>query len=63
MGKSNTVVDIDLFCLDDVYRVVVDLKDDITYIHHWGSMCYVLCNINILVTILNEEEEIRNDAV
>ena len=43
MGKPNTVVDIDFFCLDDIYRVVVDLKDDVAYTHHWGM--YVLCSL------------------
>ena len=56
MGEPDTVVDIDFFCSNNICRVIVDLKDDITYIHHWGSMCYVLCNIGVLVTILDEEE-------
>ena len=62
MGEPDTVVDINFFCSNNVCGVIVDLKDDITYIHHWGSMCYVLCNISVLVTIL-DEEEIWNDAV
>ena len=40
--KPNKVVDIDFFCLDDVYWVVVDLKDDIADIHHRE---YVLCSL------------------
>jgi len=41
----------------------VDLKDDVTYIHHWGCVCYVLRYVGVLVTILDEEEEIRYSAV
>jgi len=39
------------------------LKDDITDIHHWGCVGYILCNISILITILDEEEEIWYDAI
>ena len=63
MGESNTIVYVNFFWFDYVHWVIVDLKDDITYIHHWGGMCYVLCHIGVLVTILDEEEEIWNDTV
>ena len=63
MGKPNTVVNIDFFRLDDINWIVVDLKDDVADVHHWGSMCYTLGHISVLVTILDEKEEIRYDAV
>ena len=63
MRESNTIVYVNFFWFDYVHGVIVDLKDDTTYIHHWGGMCYVLCHIGVLVTILDEEEEIWNDVV
>ena len=56
MGKPNTVVNIDFFRLDDINWIVVDLKDDVADVHHWGSMCNVFGHISVLVTILDEEE-------
>ena len=63
MGKSDTVIYIDFFWLNDVRGIVVDLKDYVADVHHWRCMCNVLGNVCVLVTILNEEEEIRYDAV
>ena len=42
---------------------MTDLKDNITDIHHWGCVDYILCNISILITILDEEEEIWYNTV
>ena len=56
MGKPDTVVDIDFFWVDCISIVIVDLKDNATDIHRWGCVSYVLCNISVLVTILDEEE-------
>ena len=63
MRESNTIVYVNIFWLNYIRWVVINLKHNTTYIHHWGSMCYVLSYIGILVTILDEEEEIWNDAV
>ena len=56
LSPSNTVVDIDFFWVDCISIIIVDLKANVTDVHHWGSMCYVLCYICVLVTILDKEE-------
>jgi len=48
MREPHIVVNIDFLCINNICWIITDLKDDITDIHHWGCMCYVLCNIDIL---------------
>ena len=63
VGKPDTVVNINFFWVDCISGHTIYLKDNATVIHHWGSMCYVLGYVSVLVVILNEEEEIWYDTV
>ena len=63
MGESNAVVNINFLRVDCISSIAAYLKSNAADVYHRGGMCYVLGYINVLVTILNEEEEIRHNAV